>query len=200
MNEDIIIGVDLVVGPALTLVAFKPGKPGLKFDMTCIALLQTVCLIAGTYVVWSERPLAVVYVDSRFEVVTQDDFGATPPDLTNYPGPYPKALMVEIPQDLDAQSELRGEYFKRKESLAVAAALYKPFDPFDVLFTDDARDVALIEKREGGAEAIALWLAEHGGAISDYAFYTYSTRYVFRYIGYRRATGEQVGFLAIKPP
>ena len=56
----IIIGVDLVLGPALTLVAYKHGKPGLKFDLVCIALLQTVCLTAGTYVVWSERPLAAL--------------------------------------------------------------------------------------------------------------------------------------------
>ena len=34
----IIVGVDLVLGPTLTLVAYKAGKPGLKFDLTAIAL------------------------------------------------------------------------------------------------------------------------------------------------------------------
>ena len=50
----IIFAVDLVLGPMLTLAVFKPGKPGLKTDMTFIGLLQTVCLIAGTYVVWAD--------------------------------------------------------------------------------------------------------------------------------------------------
>ena len=53
-------------------------KPGLKFDLSVIAVLQTVCLIAGTWVVWSERPLAVVYVDSRFEVLTANDYKYLP--------------------------------------------------------------------------------------------------------------------------
>ena len=39
----IIIGVDLVLGPLLTLVVFKAGKPGLKFDLACIGLFQAAC-------------------------------------------------------------------------------------------------------------------------------------------------------------
>ena len=40
----IIAGVDLVLGPLLTLIVFKPGKPGLKFDLTLIGLAQAVAL------------------------------------------------------------------------------------------------------------------------------------------------------------
>ena len=43
----IIIGVDLVLGPLLTLIVFKAGKPSLKFDLTCIATFQAVCMVAG---------------------------------------------------------------------------------------------------------------------------------------------------------
>ena len=62
----IIILVDMVLGPLLTLIVFKPGKPGLKFDLTCIGVFQLVCLAAGTYLVYNERPLAMVYVDGQF--------------------------------------------------------------------------------------------------------------------------------------
>ena len=47
----ILIGVDVVLGPALTLVVFRSGKRGLKFDLTAIALLQVVALLYGCYVV-----------------------------------------------------------------------------------------------------------------------------------------------------
>ncbi len=30
----ILLGVDLVLGPLLTLLVYKAGKPGLKFDLT----------------------------------------------------------------------------------------------------------------------------------------------------------------------
>jgi hypothetical protein len=40
----IIIGVDLVLGPVLTLIVFRAGKPGLKMDLTLIGLFQGICL------------------------------------------------------------------------------------------------------------------------------------------------------------
>lgn len=36
----ILAGVDVVLGPILTLIVFKPGKPSLKFDMSVIVALQ----------------------------------------------------------------------------------------------------------------------------------------------------------------
>ncbi len=44
MGLRIVIGVDLVLGPLLTLVVFKAGKPGLKFDLSCIAAFQLICM------------------------------------------------------------------------------------------------------------------------------------------------------------
>jgi len=56
----IVIGVDLVLGPLLTLVVFKAGKPGLRFDLSCIAIAQISCLAAGVWIVYKERPIALV--------------------------------------------------------------------------------------------------------------------------------------------
>ena len=53
----IIIGVDLILGPVLTLIVFRAGKPGLKFDLAAIGTLQAVCLTVGTCIVYSERPI-----------------------------------------------------------------------------------------------------------------------------------------------
>ena len=78
----IIIGVDLVLGPLLTLIVFKPGKPGLKFDMTLICLFQSVCLAAGVWIVHHERPLYFVYYETHFYSVnagTFEDYGLRPP-------------------------------------------------------------------------------------------------------------------------
>ena len=41
----ILLSVDVVIGPLLTLLVFKSGKPSLKFDLTVIALLQLAALI-----------------------------------------------------------------------------------------------------------------------------------------------------------
>ena len=39
--------VDVVLGPGLTLMLFKPGKRGLKFDMTVVVVLQITALSWG---------------------------------------------------------------------------------------------------------------------------------------------------------
>src|SRR6056297_3231108 len=91
----IIILVDLVLGPLLTLIVFDRRKPELKRDLAIIAMIQVSCLAAGTYVVWDERPLALVYVDGRFYSMTADDYrqaGVDLPDLSRIPGPSPKRV------------------------------------------------------------------------------------------------------------
>ena len=65
----LLIIVDLVLGPLLTLVVYKHGKPGLKFDLTIIALVQIVALVYGSYILFSERPRFIVFAVDRLEFV-----------------------------------------------------------------------------------------------------------------------------------
>ena len=52
----ILLSVDIVIGPLLTLLVYKPGKPSLKFDLSVIALLQLVALCYGMNTVFQGRP------------------------------------------------------------------------------------------------------------------------------------------------
>ena len=64
----IIVFVDLVLGPTLTLVVFNRNKPvrELKRDLSIIAAIQFCSLVAGVFVVFESRPIALVYVDGKF--------------------------------------------------------------------------------------------------------------------------------------
>jgi len=55
-----IAGVDLVLGPLLTLIVFNPIKKSLKMDLSVIAVAQIAALIAGTYTVHQARPVALI--------------------------------------------------------------------------------------------------------------------------------------------
>ena len=84
----IIVLVDLVLGPLLTCIVFRSGKPGLKFDLTMIGILQVCCLAAGVWVVHSQRPIALVFVDGSFFSMSHDDFSeanVAVPDLDSFP-------------------------------------------------------------------------------------------------------------------
>jgi hypothetical protein len=58
--------VNIVLGPGLTLLVFRPGKPGLKFDMIVIFAIQVLALGWGIWWVYSERPALTVFYDGEF--------------------------------------------------------------------------------------------------------------------------------------
>lgn len=47
----LLLGVDLVLGPLLTLVVYRAGKKGLRFDLTLIVLMQLGAFAYGMHVV-----------------------------------------------------------------------------------------------------------------------------------------------------
>jgi len=69
----ILIGVDVMIGPLITLIVFKPGKPGLRFDLCVIAILQLSALIYGVNVTFAARPVFIALVNGQFEVVSAVD-------------------------------------------------------------------------------------------------------------------------------
>jgi hypothetical protein len=62
----LIVGIDLILGPLLTLIVFNPKKSSLKFDLWVIAIVQTAALIYGTWTIYSSRPLAIAYINTSF--------------------------------------------------------------------------------------------------------------------------------------
>jgi len=62
----LIIGIDLILGPLLTLIIFNPKKPSLKFDLSIIAIVQLLALSYGTWTIQSSHPLAIAYINTSF--------------------------------------------------------------------------------------------------------------------------------------
>jgi hypothetical protein len=75
----IIAGVDVVMGPLLTLIVYKQGKRSLKFDLAVIALLQLAALGYGLNAVWQSRPVYMVAMVDRFRLVFANELD--PSDL-----------------------------------------------------------------------------------------------------------------------
>ena len=62
--------VDLVLGPALTLLLYRPGKPGLALDMALIATVQVAALGYGFVATHQQRTVAVVFADGAFNTLS----------------------------------------------------------------------------------------------------------------------------------
>ncbi|HJT60545.1 MAG TPA: TfpX/TfpZ family type IV pilin accessory protein [Burkholderiales bacterium] len=108
----IVIGVDVVLGPALTLVVFRSGKRGLKFDLAAIALLQLVALLYGCYVVSLARPAFIVFVKDQFQVATVAELEsqylaeARYPEYRSAPWSGPELVYGEWPKNPEEQQQL----------------------------------------------------------------------------------------------
>ena len=108
----IVIGVDVVMGPALTLAVFRSGKRGLKFDLTAIALLQVVALLYGCYVVSLARPAFIVFVKDQFQVATVAELDsallaeARYPQYRSAPWTGPELVYGDWPKDFQEQQKL----------------------------------------------------------------------------------------------
>jgi len=66
----VLMGVNVVTGPLLTLIIFKAGKNGLRFDLMVIAVLQVVTFGYGIHVIAEARPIFVVAEVDRFVLVS----------------------------------------------------------------------------------------------------------------------------------
>lgn len=73
----VLAAIFLGVGPLLTLVVFKPGKWGLKFDLYVIASLQLATLLYGTFMLYRGRPAFTVFAVDRFYVLSREDIVAS---------------------------------------------------------------------------------------------------------------------------
>ena len=68
--------VGLVLGPVLTFIVYDQFKHRKKivFDLSIIVVIQITALIWGGYIIYSQRPIALVYWADAFYTVTSDDY------------------------------------------------------------------------------------------------------------------------------
>ncbi len=105
----LVAGVDFIIGPTLTLIVYKVGKPGLKFDLLLIALVQFSCLFAGSWIVYHERPVAIIYVDGVYQTMSKDslDFHEIDIDeVKKLDDKVPAWVYVELPHDANERKEI----------------------------------------------------------------------------------------------
>lgn len=139
----VLIGVDLILGPLLTLILFRPGKRGLALDMAMIALIQLSALVYGTSVIFHERPYYLVFAVDRYEVHVRREVDAAAArefGFANKPWAGPIVAFAERPTDLAAIQKLLEEtVFEGAPDIDRRPAFWRPLE--------DHRDAVLARAR-----------------------------------------------------
>ena len=71
----LLVGIDIVCGPLLTVVVFNPLKSHKELvrDLSFVVLIQLAALSYGLWTVWQARPLYLVLEVDRFKVIAAPD-------------------------------------------------------------------------------------------------------------------------------
>ena len=108
----LLVGVDVVLGPLLTLVVFKAGKPGLKFDLVCIAIIQTLALAYGVSVMTRSRPVFLVAAVDRFLLLSANDLDdadlaqGSKPEFRTRSWTGPRLVGAQLPTDVEDRNSI----------------------------------------------------------------------------------------------
>lgn len=144
-----IIGVDVVIGPLLTWIVFQPGKWGLKFDLWCIGIAQTIALGYGLYVMSISRPVFIVATIDRLVVVHAIELDAA--DLEAAPYAAGRRLSWLGPVLLAAE---RPADPKAAERLLFAALGGKDLQHFPQYYTALATQADVLRRHHIGPERL----------------------------------------------
>lgn len=102
----LLVGVDIVLGPALTAIAASPGKPWpvLRRDLAFIATVQLAALGYGVYAMALSRPMHMAFEVDRMRVVSiaeidADTLSEAPEGFRSLPWFGPRLIAAVLPTD-----------------------------------------------------------------------------------------------------
>lgn len=176
----ILLAVDVIIGPLLTLLVFKVGKKTLLLDMAVILSLQVSAFAYGAWTVAEGRPAWLVFNVDRFDVVRALDIDSrrldeAPHEYRSAPWSGPRWVGAVAPKESERLQELMLESAVGGSDIPQRPELYRPLEqvapairakalPLERLavFNDSARVQAEL-KPWGEADA---WLPLMAGAQS----------------------------------
>lgn len=196
----ILITVDVIVGPLLTLIIFKPGKPGLAFDIMVIVILQIAALGWGVYNTYQGKPIYVTFAVDRFVLVhvNEIDNSKVPDNVRNITWGSPTFAYAEV--DAENVSEALELFFKTGMDVEHMATQYRPYEAhLEEVFSKGLDIDKQIEKSEENKKLYQAFIEKHGGVYEDYTFFPIKGRLGFAVFALSNETGEVTDYILTDP-
>ncbi len=171
----ILVIVNLIIGPGLSTLVYKPGKKGMTFDLIVLACIEIGILAWAMHAMLERRPAFAVFAVDRFKAVAMSEVDLSQllnRQLANRPGHTPRLIYAELPTDVDAMNLLIDEtvflgmpdidrrpkfWTHYAEGIPVLKTAAKPLS--ELAAADDAR-----------AQRVRRWLARQALSAEDYLY------------------------------
>ena len=197
----IVAGVDVVMGPLLTLVVFNSQKKTteLKRDLSIIVVLQLVALGWGVNVTYSARPAFLVFSNGTFYSFSKSDVDVSKLMHKKLePAIFESPVMVYLkpPKDVQESREILMEVVDGvAPELIYRTSRYLPASEHMQRIFRFSLDINKISKNEKSLKFINNFVEEHGGKLSDYAFYRLRGGKVYITMVLNKNTGDIAGLI-----
>jgi hypothetical protein len=165
-----LLGVDIVLGPFITLIVFNPAKKELKRDLAIVVAVQLAALVYGLHTVAIARPVYIVFNTDRFDLVYANDLDpnqldkVTDPRFRSVPWTGPRVIAARRPSDAQRRNEILFSamsggndlpqmpqyYVPYVDEKAAAAARVQPLDALRTLNPHDGARVDEVARRHAG--------------------------------------------------
>lgn len=161
----ILLTVDVILGPLLTLLVYKPGKKTLVFDLSVIVLLQIAALFYGLSAVAEGRPAWLVFSADRFDLVRVLDIDTRKLDqaAAQYQQPGwlgPQWVGASAPENIEQRNAIMIEAYQGGSDLAQRPDLYRPLAEMQEGLRARARPLSELNKHnapDGVAKVLSHW-------------------------------------------
>lgn len=131
----LVVAVDVVCGPLLTMVIFNPAKKATELwrDLTLVALIQLAALAFGILTVWQARPLFLVLEVDRFKVVMAHDVdkaavAALPAELKPNFWDGPRIVATRRSVDIEEKNRILFSVIEGGRDYAERPEFYLPYE------------------------------------------------------------------------
>jgi hypothetical protein len=155
----LLLGIDIVIGPLLTLIVFKAGKRGLKFDLSVIGCCQIAALLYGLNVITTSRPVFLVFGVDRFIAVSANQLEdadlaqARSPEFASRSWSGPRLVAAVMPKDDDEQMRLLDSAMRGKD-IERFPKYFESYESHRKAVLDRLQDLDVLRKKSPAAAAL----------------------------------------------
>ena len=200
-----LIGIDIILGPLITLIIFNVKKKNLKWDLAVIGAVQLAALVYGAYTMFEARPVYTVFAKDKFVVLTANDIDAkllgkvTRSEFKNVPLMGPAMVVAKPPDNEKEQQDL---VFIQAMGVGIQymPKYYVPYKEGVSLVLEQAKPLSQLKKQNlKSYEAVAQIGRSFGKEEGDVVFLPVNARKQVMTALLDYKTGELLKIEAVSP-
>lgn len=197
-----LIAIDLIIGPLLTFIVFKPKKASLKFDLSVIAAIQIVALVYGAISVYEGHPVYIAYTIDRFTLVSANEVDPQQAKYDEFKvSTYgqPTVVYAKMPEKGDQRNQLLFDSIAGKGDLESHPEYYEPIHQYTNEILERSIAVDKILASPHSKKHLEAFLKKQSKKASDFAYLPLMGKEKVMLWALDRKNGKPVAVLDIDP-